>query len=167
MWPLVATSPNDRCLTQKLLRSQWHCLELPVPQHGKALNHPQDLGCFLMLRILLFNSLLPFYSHVPRHSLFPFSKRKLYKSFASFQELTRHHTVMEGSYSCTTQHNWFTILLVLLPLLWLYLIYPTPFPEQQICLSPLFRHSYTIYPVSIVRGLVKVIFFSLPRWISS
>ena len=84
----------------------------------------------------------------------PFSKRKLYKSFASFQELTRRHTVMEGSY---IMHNPAQLIHYLAgsttPSLSL-----SPFPEQRICPSSLFRHSYTIYPVSIVRGLVKVIF---------
>lgn len=167
MWPLVATSPNDRCLTQKLLRSQWHCLELPVPQHGKALNHPQDLGCFLMLRILLFNSLLPFYSHVPRHSLFPFSKRKLYKSFASFQELTRHHTVMEGSYimynpaqlihylagsttpSLTLSHISYSLSRAT--------NMPFPFVQAQL------YYISSFYCKRTCQGY----FFSLPRWISS
>lgn len=65
--------------------------------------------------------------------------------------------------SCPTQHSWFTILLVLLPLLCLCLVCPTPFPEQQICPSSLFRHSYTIYTASIVRGLVKVTFFFLTK----
>lgn len=112
-----------------------------------------------MLRILLSDSLLPFYSHVPRQSFPHFPRENCTNHLLASKNWLDIIQLWRVVISCTTQHSWFTILLVLLPLLWLCLICPSPFPEQQICPSSLFRHSYTIHPVSIVRGLVKVIFF--------
>lgn len=84
----------------KLLRSQWCCLEPPVSQLRKDLNHPQDLCCFLVLRILSFGSLSPFYPHIPRHRLFPIFQEKstCANHLLSFQESTEDQAVLGRNY---------------------------------------------------------------------
>lgn len=133
IWPLVAMLLSDRWL----LASQ--ALEILIILPWTPSSTAQEslkpssrpLLFFLVLRILLFGLLLSFYHYVPRHSLFPIFQREsfLCRPFAKlFKNLLKIRQFWRVLTSCTAQHSWFIILLILPLPSSPFSYFPCPFP---------------------------------------